>query len=483
MMLSGDLRGGDELYAAAAGREQAGLLARKIRLIAETTPELHGAVDVQNFRVVTPRTGAILDVISSDLSTSWGKTPRWLFVDEVANHDSTEVAKGFIDSLLTSLPKRRDSVCVMATTPSSPNHWSHDLWDTAREDALWRCSVVAGPAPWQDPAELESERRRLTPSLWRRLFLCEWSELDDQLATIEQVRALVGHEGSLPPDPAFSYVHGVDLSSVHDTTAVATCHAEERNGRQVLVLDRLRAWQPSRGRKVPLDEVEEYVTSVARDYGGMIHLDPWQGLPGAQRWRNAGYQVKEARFNPQENSRRANLLLSLIRERQLDLLEDGDLFREITSLRLMEGTTPGVLKLTSDASGKGHFDRAMALMLCAQELMTRPSGSYRDAYGSVRDCEACKRVYRSERSSCTWCSAPNPDYVPPKRAGGGEGERDERVRVNASSWAAAYYPPNPVKCAQGHVYDGEAHERCPSCTGAGQQRGRGMLAGIGSLPY
>ena len=63
-MLAGKVHGGDEMYAAAAGREQAGILARKIRQIAEMTPELAGSVDVQNFRVVTPRTGAILDIIS-----------------------------------------------------------------------------------------------------------------------------------------------------------------------------------------------------------------------------------------------------------------------------------------------------------------------------------------------------------------------------------------------------------------------------------
>ena len=119
-MLAGGVRGGDEMYAAAAGREQAGLLARKMRQIAECTPELATAVDVQNLRVVTPRTGAILDVISSDLATSWGKTPRWLFIDEICNHDATEGAKGFVDALLTALPKRRDSVCLAGVHPVQP---------------------------------------------------------------------------------------------------------------------------------------------------------------------------------------------------------------------------------------------------------------------------------------------------------------------------------------------------------------------------
>jgi hypothetical protein len=471
-MLCGDVRGGDELYAAAAGREQAGHLARKMRLIAEATPELGNAVQVQNFRVVTPRTGAVLDVISSDLATSWGKTPRWLFIDEIANHDSTDTAKSFIDALLTSLPKRRDSVCVAATTPSSPNHWARGLWDVARaEPALWRCSMVAGPAPWQDPAELEFERRRLTPSMWRRLFLCEWAELDDQLATLEQVQACIGHDGPLAPDAAHSYVHGVDLSEVHDVTAVATCHAETRAGREILVLDRLRAWTPGRGKRVPLGEVEAYVDTMTATYGGLISVDPWQARPMIQRWQARGAQVKTAAFSPAENSRRASLLLSLIRERQLDLPagEDG-LFAEITSLRLAEGTTPGVLKLTTDGSTESHFDRVMALMLAGQELMTRPAGSWLDAYGTVA-CDECGEVYPAWRGACPSCQ-------PQARSTRAREQPDPGAEAGSSpgGWMAAY---GARICGNGHAYvPRKGREACPRCRGgAGPSLPR--VAGMG----
>ena len=331
------------MYAAAAGREQAGILARKMRQIAECTPELATAVDVQNFRVVTPRTGAILDVISSDLATSWGKTPRWLFVDEICNHDGTEGAKGFVDALLTALPKRRDSRGPHGVDAVAARTTGRGTCGTSRiADSLWRCSQSDGPAPWQDPAELESERRRLPVALWRRLYLCEWAELDDALATLEQVRACIGHEGILGPDPEYAYVHGADLSYARDTTAVATCHVEVRGGREVLVVDRIRAWRPGKGKQIPLGDVADYGAARAREYGGMINADPYQGVVIIQKWREAGHQVKAATFNPLANSRRASLLLSLIRERQIDLpADEPELFNEITSLRLAEGSTPG----------------------------------------------------------------------------------------------------------------------------------------------
>lgn len=71
LMLSEAVGAGDEAYAAAAGRDQAGLLARKIRAIAERTPELARAVEVQQHKVAedgdrvrdggAPRPGDVAD--------------------------------------------------------------------------------------------------------------------------------------------------------------------------------------------------------------------------------------------------------------------------------------------------------------------------------------------------------------------------------------------------------------------------------------
>jgi hypothetical protein len=87
-MITGQYTGGDELVAAAAGREQAGLVIGKIRGLVERTEDLHGAaeVEIERHKVTARRSGAALTVISSDLSTSWGRTPAFLYVDEIANH-------------------------------------------------------------------------------------------------------------------------------------------------------------------------------------------------------------------------------------------------------------------------------------------------------------------------------------------------------------------------------------------------------------
>jgi hypothetical protein len=485
LMLSGAIRPGDECYAAAGGRDQAGLILRKVRGIGDRTPELAGAVDIQNYRIITGRTGAMLDVISSDLATSWGKTPRWLFVDEISNHDTGEVARAFADALLTSLVKRPDSQCLCATTPSSPAHWSYALWQAALDDPLWRTSVVSGPAPWQSPAELESERRRLPPSMWRRLFECEWAEADDALADAAAVDACARHGEPLPPQPGTVYVVSFDLSVSSDHTAVAVAHTDEQpGGQRTVVVDRLQAWVPKGGRQVDLGDVESWITQASRDYGGaVITGDPYQAVAMCQRLRDAGHQVKAVQFTSATNSRRAQMIMRLIRDQTIALPADGALRAELLSLRLTEGASPGILRLATDGSAGGHYDRVTAVMLAAEELLSHGTGSWRGVYGDTIACESCGHYYLATRPACQWCNVPNPGYTTPAPstvpAASQASPKAEPVTVNPGSYASAYYPPNPVRCTAGHVYDGKASpDRCPQCikatTGLLQGLGRGV---------
>ena len=475
MMLGGVIGPGDEAYAAAAGRDQAGLLVRKVRAIAERTPELAGAVEIQNYRVITPRTGAVLDCMSSDLASSWGRPPRWLFVDEIANHERGEGAQTFIEAMLTSLPKRPDSQCLAATTPSSPSHWSHALWQSALADPLWRCSLTAGPAPWQEAAELESERRRLPDSLWRRLFLCEWAEADDALADAAAVQDCVRHDGALAPQRRVSYIVSFDLSVSGDHTAVVVAHLADEDGRRTVVVDRLEAWVPRGGRQVDLADVEAWISQAARDYNSAtVAGDPYQAVSMIQRLREAGLHVKPVTFSAGANSKRAQMLLRLVRDRCLDLPDDRALRTELLSLRLAEGATPGTLKLTADTGTGGHHDRVTALMIAAEHLLGQTGGSWLGAYG-LRACGQCGEAYRLERDTCLHCGADNPDAgEEPAGEAAGEGTTAAAVPQPAtvSAWGVA-------KCENGHPYFVDRNGgKCPTChRGTGLPRG-GLLAGL-----
>jgi hypothetical protein len=370
------LSGGAEAYAAASSREQAGLLLRKVSGLVERTPELSGAmVDVQIGRVVVPGRATSLDVLSSDVSSAWGRTPSWLFVDEIANWGTGDSARLFADALLTSAVKVPGCRVLLGTTPSAPSHWAHGLWRTAADDPLWRCSLTAGVAPWQDPADLESERRRLPEFLWRRLFECEWSEPDDVLATAEDVEACAVLDGPLPYRREVApYVVAVDLGLVRDRSVAVVAHSEPSDdgdhgdglyGRKIVV-DRIVVWQGRRGAPVQLWDVAATVEELARGYHAPVRYDPYQAVAVSQQLRARGVDTVEFNFTASSVGRLASTLFTVLRNRVIDLPRDPELLDELKTVKLRE-TTPGVVRLDHE-SGR-HDDRAVAVAMAARHLL------------------------------------------------------------------------------------------------------------------
>src|SRR5438093_1574600 len=66
---------GARLYAGAADRDQARLFADSIQGFQARTPELRGALDVQAYRVLARRSGAVLEILAADAPGAWGLRP------------------------------------------------------------------------------------------------------------------------------------------------------------------------------------------------------------------------------------------------------------------------------------------------------------------------------------------------------------------------------------------------------------------------
>jgi hypothetical protein len=89
---------------------------------------------------------------------------------------------------------------------------------------------------------------------------------EDRLVSPEALATAVRHADLLPPRPGVTCRIGVDLGLRHDRTAIAVCHAEPDGYRRRVVLDRLLAWQGTRGREVQLAEVERAIVELSRQY-------------------------------------------------------------------------------------------------------------------------------------------------------------------------------------------------------------------------
>ncbi len=383
------------LFGLAADQSQGQLLLDAIGGYMARTPELGGALQLQEFRVIAPRSGATLTILPADSASIWGLRPYFVVVDEVSVWHETPRTLRVWEGLTTGLAKVPGSRMAVLGTAGEPGHFSYGIRNQALDDPLWRVHEVAGPPPWMEKKRLEGERRRLPESSYRRLFLNEWVASEDRLADEDDLLACVTLDGSLAPRPGMRYVIGVDIGVKHDATAVVIAHAEQIPGAEHprVVVDRLMTWTPARLRPVKLSVVEEWIEEYARRYNrASVRFDPSQGIHMMQRLKRTGLSVQEFTFSAGSVGKLASVLLQLIREHALSLPDDADLLDELRNVRLRE-SSPGVYRLDHDRNR--HDDRAVALALAASALVERGSARPLRTASAVRDRGGRPRGFRA----------------------------------------------------------------------------------------
>lgn len=377
-------------YGLAADRDQGALLVDAMAGFVHRTPELAAAVQVDAFRVTARRSLATLDVLPADEASSWGLSPRWLVVDELAQWGSGRTPRRLWRSVVSSTPKKRPRLVVM-TSAGDPGHWSHEVLVSARRrTGRWRVSEVPGPVPWQEAEDLTELEAVLPAWEFSRLVLNEWTSPADRLTTVDDLGAcVVLEEWPRRPVPGRAYAVGVDLGLKNDRTAVAVCSTDVADGHRAVALDRLAVWQGSRAAPVDLGEVEAWLLEAWLEYGRPpVLVDPYQAAQLTQRLRARGVAVEEYAFSQRSISRLALRLHQLIADHALALPEEAELLDELANVRLDE-VSPGVYRL--DHEPGQHDDRAIAIALAAHALYVPPlegpervvldpgSGEYLDA--------------------------------------------------------------------------------------------------------
>lgn len=353
-------------YAAAADAAQARLLLDALDGFARRTPAIAGRLRVEASRVVAVESGATIEVMPADAASSWGIRPDGVVIDEAAWWSDTPQPRMLLDSLLSSAAKVEGCRVVVITSPSSPDHFAYRLRQHAASDPLWRLSEQTGPPPWLDPARVEEQRRRLPEAMYRRLFLGEWCEGEEQLAVSGDVEGCISHSGPLDPHPRHRYTIGADLGVRRDRTAVAICHREDER----VIVDRLGLWKGSRLRPVQLGEVEEFIRQASKSYNGAeLVADPWQAIQLMERLRGQGVKAQEFTFSQAGVGRLALTMVNLLRDQRLGLPDDDELLSELRAVRLIE-RSPGSFRI-DHASGQ-HDDQVIAIALAAQHLLREP---------------------------------------------------------------------------------------------------------------
>lgn len=139
-----------------------------------------------------------------------------------------------------------------------------------------------------------------------------------------------------------------------------------------VVVDCLDVFTPRRGHDVDLGAVEELLVARSRQYGGApVIYDPAGMWQMAQRLAAQHVRTVEHAFTVSSNSRRALLLLQIVREHRLHLPADEELIDEMMNIRVRE-LGPGQYRTDHDPSR--HDDRVTAVSLVALQLLERSYG-------------------------------------------------------------------------------------------------------------
>lgn len=327
---------------------------------------LSDRVEVLARRVVVRETGASLEVLPADEHGAWGLTPHRVFVDELANWSDGPAARRLWEAASSAVAKRPDARMVVLTTAGSPDHFAFKVLEHARSSPLWRTSEREGPAPWIALDRLAEQRARLPQSVYDQLWENRWTIAEGAFLDPAVIDAAFCLDAPALERTGTGYVAGLDLGSVNDRSVLAVGHREG----DVVLLDRMMAWQGSRARPVDFAEVEDFILAAYRRFRFRLRLDPWQGLDLAQRLRSHGITAEEFTFSPSSKQRLASTLLSTLNAGHLRLYEAEGLRDELLALRLVQSSSGA---WGFDHVRSGHDDRAAALALMTVALIERGS--------------------------------------------------------------------------------------------------------------
>lgn len=246
----GDGEHGGQIYSAAADRDQASIVFRDARRMAELSPDLAAELEIYVTSMVCMSLGAFFKPISSNALRKHGLNPHAFCLDEV----HAQATRDLIEVLETAMGARRQPMKLYLTTPGedvqSIEFEKHDRAEKVRdrvlEDPELLPVIFAAELEddWRDPAtwpkanpslgitvlveDLAADCKKAieTPGLengFRRLKLCQRVGAARRHFKIEKWRACSGPVGwkELETFLAGRDCYGaLDLSSTQDSTAL-----------------------------------------------------------------------------------------------------------------------------------------------------------------------------------------------------------------------------------------------------------------------
>ncbi|WP_145374711.1 terminase large subunit domain-containing protein [Symmachiella dynata] len=364
---------------AAADLDQATLLRKAIERFVRLNQELCGPLRFRQHGVVNGKTGSRLEVISSDVQSSWGALPDFVVCDELSHWPRPDMWH----SLFSSAAKKRDCVLAILTNAGVGRGWQWDVREAARTSSSWYFSSIAGPcAPWIRDEDLQEQRELLPPSVYDRLWRNIWQEGGGEFVTLAEAEACRDADLSerSRSAPGCRYIAAIDYAEKRDYTVGVVVH---REGQRVVV-DRMDVVRPQPDAPVEVAWVEEWIERIAADFHAVTFVvDEYQLVSTIQKFGRR-FDVRRFEFlSGRGNHALALNLRQLILQRLVrwyagcgELHAEwgrDDLETELASVVLRQSAS-GRCRIDHHVGGRQHDDRAFALGAACLHAVEGASG-------------------------------------------------------------------------------------------------------------
>lgn len=362
--------------AAAADQDQANLLRKAVTDLIARNPVLCPDLVSRKLAIINPATSSRLDIISSDVRSSWGQLPDFVICDELCHWEKADLWH----SLVSSAAKKPNCVLVVLTNAGVGNGWHWAVREAARTSPDWHFSTLAGSqAPWISQAALAEQRRLLPPSVYSRLWENIWQQTDGEFVTLAEAEACRDDKLGLCKwgTPGVEYIAAIDYAEKHDRTVGVIVHREGER----IVVDRMDVVSPEPHRPTPVQWVEDWIENMAAGFHTIrFVLDEYQLVGTLQKLGNR-HDLKRFEFRAGKGNHALALLLRhLIVQRRIAWYPDcgwipgtsqrDDLETELASLILHTSVT-GRVRIDHRKEPGCHDDRAFALgAACLEALRT-----------------------------------------------------------------------------------------------------------------
>lgn len=381
-----------EVYAAAASKEQAGIVFRQSSDFVTASPKLMDWLAPQRNVIHCKGNRGVFRVLSSDAPLQYGLNPNMVVIDELWAHTNPELYYA-----LTTADLARENPLVVSITTAGFNRQSIcfdqyeyglDLRENGGLEAMrkagflfWWYEVptqineveidyrdtsywhLANPSSWITTERLERYQKRFPESVFRRLHLNQWTETEDAWIKPWEWDAC---KGAPKWDPKLPTWVAVDVGIRRDCAAIVwgQFHGAELHVGQV-ILDPIEE-----GATFGVADVRAALAREARKMQKLeeVNFDPWQFVESAEILAERGLPMVEF---PQSAGRMApasEALYELIKERRL--VHDGNkTMREHVLNAVVAATDRGGWRISKRKS-EDRIDGCVSLAMAADRAVT-----------------------------------------------------------------------------------------------------------------